>query len=225
MTNMPSGRTCPVVPRRPAAPEHPPRAQWRGLALLAGLVLLEPLPAVGQMQPPRPSADYAMLGRTQPGGGEIMIAHRQGRMRIEVSAEQAGSVVTGLLDLPSHRMTLLSGVAGMEGMAVEVDLPPKFRYLDLPADARFAGADMVATEPCGVWRVGEPGSSKSLEVCLTDDGIPLRMRGGPGGNGAGFEVTELERVQQDPARFVVPPGTSVTRIPRGMMKLFPSLME
>ncbi|MCJ8143497.1 hypothetical protein MKI84_11285 [Ancylobacter sp. A5.8] len=175
--------------------------------------------------PPRPLTDYAMRGRTQPAGGEIMIAHRQGRVRIDVSTQQDGSALTGLLDLRSHRMTLLSGVTGMEGMAVEVDLPPKFRFLDLPPQAQFVGADMVATEPCGVWRVGEKGTSKSLEVCLTDDGIPLRMRGGPGGDSAGFEVTELERVAQDPARFAVPAGTSVTRIPRGMQKLLPGLME
>lgn len=175
-------------------------------------------------RPPRPSADYAVRGRTIPEGGEIRIAYRDGLVRIELSSPGKTAMVIGLINLEAHRMTLLSGLEDAAGMALELDIPPKFRFLDLPDDSRFLGADMVATEPCGTWEIGAMGPGRA-EVCLSEDGIPLRVRAQRGGDAVAFEVTELERVPQEQSLFHVPKGTKVTRIPKGMQKLVPGLLN
>lgn len=174
------------------------------------------------LRPPRPSTDYAVRGRTVPDGGEIRIAYRDGLVRIELSSPGKAAMVIGLINVESHRMTLLSGLEVASDMALEIDIPSKYQFLDLPEDSRFVGADIVATEPCGIWEVGGRGSARA-EVCIAEDGIPLRVQAKRGSDAVAFEVNELERVPQEQSLFHVPKGTKVTRIPRGMQKLVPGL--
>lgn len=177
------------------------------------------------LRPPRPSTDYAVRGRTVPDGGEIRIAYRGGLVRVELSSPGRAAMVIGLINLESHRMTLLSGLEAASDMALEIDVPPKYLFLDLPEDSRYLGSDIVATEPCGVWEVAAPGRAAQAEVCLSEDGIPLRARARKGSDTVAFEVRELERVPQDETQFHVPKGTKVTRIPKGMQKLVPGLLN
>jgi hypothetical protein len=173
--------------------------------------------------PPRPSADYAVRGKTDPDGGDLHLSYSSGRMRLEVSMPALASVLTCLVDFGSRRTVILSELPGMDVLGFEIEMPPEYSFADMPAGSVRAGSSEVGSEPCEIWR--SPASSQvPVEVCLTADGIPLKAKVVTlRGERVGFEATELDRGVQDPASFEVPEGVKVRRVPRGMESMIPGL--
>jgi len=175
------------------------------------------------LSPPKPSADYAVRGKTSPDGGELHISYSGGRMRLEVSMPTLGSMLTGIVDFSNGKTIILSDLPGMDVVGFEIEMPPEYSFANMPANSVRGEHTSVNSEPCDIWR-SAVSSQIPIEVCLTADGIPLManvvtLRG----EKMGFEATELERAEQDPANFVVPKGVKVRRVPRGMESMIPGL--
>jgi hypothetical protein len=76
-------------------------------------------------------------------------------------------------------------------------------------EARIAGL------PCTEWSYRSPEGSGRL--CVTPEGVPLRMETTAGGGPTRAEATEVRLAPQDPARFQIPRGYQVREAvpPRG----------
>ncbi|MCH8491125.1 MAG: hypothetical protein LAT81_14520, partial [Oceanicaulis sp.] len=75
------------------------------------------------------------------------------------------------------------------------------------------GSDVVAGEPCDIYRVDDSDTGEPGDICITDDAIILRVETG---TGVVFEAEEFERASQDPSLFEVPEGYQRMQMPGGM---------
>lgn len=207
-----------------------------GVAMSVALTLAAPLAALAQEaparapgtetapapheRPPTPLADFVVRGKVRP-QGEASFAYSKGRLRVEIM-DGPTTVMIGLIDPEARKITVLPSLAGIEGLAIEMELPPEFSLVAMPENSRRIGFDTVATEPCEVWQGTPPGSTIPVESCITMDGIPLRTHATTR-NGAevSFEATELGRLPQDPEVFELPPGTKVRKLPRSLQNMVP----
>ncbi|MCS0494945.1 hypothetical protein NVS89_07535 [Ancylobacter sp. MQZ15Z-1] len=171
-------------------------------------------------RPPLPSSDFSVRGTVTP-KGEATFAYRDGHLRVEIF-HGAERIMVGLVDPEAHTIIVLPDLPGMGSVAFEMDLPPEFRFVSMPADSRRIGFDTVSTEPCEVWRGTDPDLGTPVQACFTVDGIPLRVQATTRqGLKVAFEATELERGPQDPAAFDVPEGVRVQRVPPSLQDMVP----
>lgn len=159
-----------------------------------------------------PQPDYWMSATVLADGEQMPMdmRHHDGKMRIETSFQNQDAVV--LLDRDSADATVL------------VDSPQMRVAMILPAsEADFApdapenlpepiGSDIVAGEPCDIYRLNDPVTGDQGDMCMTSDAIVLRMESD---GETVFEADALERADQDPSLFEVPTGYRVMRMPGG----------
>lgn len=212
-----------AAPAQPAAaPQAAPRESAPQNAVPSASPVSPTAPAEPHAddRPPTPMADFAVRGTVRP-EGEAAFSYRDGRMRVEIF-DGPNTVMVGLIDPKTRKLVVLPNLTGMEGLAIEMDLPPEFGFAAMPAGSHRVGLDSVGTEPCEVWRGIDAETSTPVESCITLDGIPLRVRAtARGGVDVSFEATMLERAPQDPAAFELPAGTKVRRIPRSLQNMVP----
>lgn len=174
---------------------------------------------------PPPSVDYRVRAKA-PQGIEMKVAHHEGRLRMDISSANFPGGMTSLINLGENDMIVLMDVPGMEGIAVEMDLPPGYAFADSGRQGTRTGTGEVVGEACDLWRIEVKAVNPSVESCITADGIVLRtsttLEGKPV---VLFEVTELERAPQDPAQFALPKGVKVTKLPSGVRSLLPGLLR
>ena len=148
-----------------------------------------------------------------------------GRMRVELSRPGSFGSVTGLIDMPRNRMLMIVEFPGMEGRAIDMELPGDFSMVDIGGEGVRMVSDSVAGEACDVWRTQERRTGTLIDSCITADGITLRAVADVNGTRTVvFEALELTRGAQDPALFQLPGGVKVTRLPSMMKGLLPSLL-
>lgn len=180
-------------------------------------------PALGPL-PPRPTVDFTLRGRTLPEGGDVRIAHRQGRLRVDVRVAAVTTTLTGFIDLKARKLAVLSNLPGLGRVAVEMKLPQEYVAIDMPADSRYWGTDTVAGEPCDIWRSLDPVSSAPIEACITLDGVPLRsLSYTDTGKKVMFEAVEISRAPLGAEAVALPKGVKVTRLPGALESMVPSL--
>lgn len=199
--------------------------RWRDLTtftFVAGMSVCEGLAA----EPlPRPQVDFHLNARTLDEGRMSVARGEGGRMRVELSRSGTFGTMTGLIDLPRNRMLMIVAFPGMEGRAVDMELPADFAVVDLGGEGTRTGADIVAGEPCDVWRTQERRSGTLIDSCITPDGITLRAVADVNGTRTVvFEALDLARGVQDPALFELPKGVKVTKLPSAMKSFLPSLL-
>ncbi|WP_428032367.1 hypothetical protein [Ancylobacter sp.] len=186
-----------------------------GMSLDVACAAAEPMPA--------PAVDYRARAKA-PRGIEMELAHREGRLRIEIESDGLSNGMVSLIDLAKHGMVVLVEVPGMDRMAVEMDLPPGFSFSDAARQGTRTGTGQALGEACDLWRFDTKALNQPVESCVTADGIVLRTTATLGGKPVVlFEVTEFERVPQDPAIFTLPKGVKVRKLPPGMRGLLPDL--
>ena len=174
-------------------------------------------PATAQ-QPVMPQSEFEMRTvLTDPDSGrqfDMEVRHRGGIFRMQ--GEFEGQDAIALLDHEREVTTILINMHGMR-MAMEM---PHGEGIDLPLPEEEAlieiiGNDVVAGEPCTVYRVEDddvPGGE--AHGCLTDDSIVLRVE--VPGRGTLMEATHFARTPQDASLFTIPPGYQVMQMPSGM---------
>ncbi|MBS7552641.1 hypothetical protein KHC23_03060 [Ancylobacter dichloromethanicus] len=188
-----------------------------GMSLGIARVAAEPMPA--------PGVDYRARARA-PQGVEMSVAHHEGRLRMEIDSDNLSNGMVSLIDLGRHDMIVLMDMPGMDRIAVEMDLPPGFSYSDANRQGIRAGTGEVLGEACELWRFETKALAQPVESCITADGIVLKTSTSVDGKPLVlFEVLELERAPQDPARFVLPKGVKVRRLPSSMRSLLPDLVR
>ncbi|MCK0207024.1 hypothetical protein MWN33_03150 [Starkeya koreensis] len=170
---------------------------------------------------PLPAVDYRVRAKA-PQGSQIDVAHHEGRLRMDVSNEVLLGTMTGLVDLGQSEVVFIVAVPGMDTIAVRTTLPTGYSFADAAREGTRAGADKVAGEPCDLWQVAVKAGQGPLESCITSDGIVLRSTAVVDGKPTViFEALELERAAQDPARFALPKGVKVNKLPASMLGLLP----
>lgn len=204
-----------------------PKTDDTGRAFRQGLplaLLLAAAPAQAAETLPRPSADFAVKGRTHAEEATLNVAHSGGRLRLDITVAGVPGTMTGFVDTRKGRMVMLSALPGMQNMALELELPEQYNFADLPPEGTKLGSATIAGESCDIWRINAKTSGDPVDACVTADGIVLRteasIRGKPQ---VLFEVTEVTRAKQDPKLFELPPGVRVTRVPKGMQGMVPGL--
>lgn len=192
------------------------------LSFLAGMTVCGGLAA----EPlPRPQADYRLTARTIEDGRMNISRDDAGRLRVELSRPGTFGSMTGLIDAARNRMLMIVSFPGMEGRAIDMEVPADFSMIDLGGQGTRTGVDVVAGEPCDVWRTQERRSGTLIDSCITPDGITLRAVADVNGTRTVvFEALEVSREEQDPALFDLPKGVKVTRLPSAMKSLIPSLL-
>ncbi|MFK8253631.1 hypothetical protein [Ancylobacter terrae] len=206
--------------------DQPAVASYSRALIASGLacVSLAGAGAAGADTLPLPKIDFALAGRTLGDNATVKMAHREGRIRLEIDVAGMPGGMTAFINPQRRRMIMLSDVPGMQNMAVEVELPEQYAFAGMPISGTRLGTDTVAGEACEVWRAAEKSEAGPVDACITADGIVLRtqatVRGKPQ---VVFEATEISRAPQDPKRFELPPGVKVTRMPKGMQSLLPGL--
>lgn len=210
--------------------EHPAAAPYSRALIASGLACVSlagasfaDVRAAGADTLPMPKIDFALAGKTIGDNATVKMAHRAGRIRLEIDVAGMPGM-TAFINPQRRRMIMLSEVPGMQNMAVEVELPEQYAFAGLPISGTRLGTDTVAGEACDIWRAAEKSEAGPVDACITADGIVLRtqatVRGKPQ---VVFEATEISRAPQDPKRFELPPGVKVTRMPKGMQSLLPGL--
>lgn len=192
--------------------------------LTAGLVSLGAAGPAFCDSPPRPQVDFFLRGQSSPAETEVRIAHRQGRLRVDVMMPDAPSNLTGFIDLDSHKMAVLTSLPGMGRVALEIDLPPEYVALDMPVGSEHAGTDIIIGENCDVWKSVEKTTSRPIEACITADGVPLRsVSYTDAGKKVRFEAVALARTPLPPEAVMLPRGVKVTRLPASLQNMAPLL--
>lgn len=199
--------------------------RWRDLAVctfLAGMSFCEGLAA----EPlPRPQVDFRLNARTVEDGRMSLARGTSGRMRVELTRPGSFGSMTGLIDFMRNRMLMIVAFPGMEGRAVDLELPADFALVDLGGEGTLTTTDTVAAERCDVWRTQEKHSGTFIDSCITPDGITLRAVVDVNGKRTVvFEALDVARGEQDPALFDLPKGVKVTKLPSSMKGLLPSLL-
>jgi len=191
-------------------------------ALLLGVGMSFDVLSAAAAEPlPLPAVDYRVRAKA-PQGSEIDVAHHEGRLRMDVRNETLIGTMTGLVDLGQSEVIFIVDVPGMDTLAVRTALPPGYSFADAAREGTRAGTDKVAGEACDLWRIDVKAGKPPLDSCITSDGIVLRTSTVIDGKPTVvFEALELARGAQDPARFAVPKGVKVTKLPASMLGLLP----
>lgn len=186
-----------------------------GMSIDIGVAGAEPLPL--------PATDYRAKAKA-PQGVEMQVAHHGQRLRLDISNANVPGLMTSLVNLDTSSMLVMVNLPGMEGVAIEMALPPGHPFSSEARNGTRNGVDHVAGETCDLWRIESKALKAPVDSCITADGIVLRNETTMEGKKVVlFEVTELERVPQDPGRFELPKGVRTTKLPPGMKSLLPSL--
>jgi hypothetical protein len=168
---------------------------------------------------PLPSVDYEAKA-TMMGGSAVTIHHSGGKMRMEIQPHGLSQTITGIVDLPAHKMIMLGAVPGMSEMAMEIDVGKDASYGQVFGEGKRVGSATVAGESCELWEVESKVSFDTgpVTACIARDNIPLRTETTiQGQRRAVMEVTELKRVPQNPALFTVPANIQVIKMPKGLL--------
>ncbi|MBB3770745.1 hypothetical protein FHS55_001340 [Angulomicrobium tetraedrale] len=196
-----------------------------GLAIVALIVGMPVCGAFAGEPVPRAAVDYNLTARTAE-RARLSLAHSNGWMRVELEQLGVPGTFTGLIDFTRNRMLVMASLPGLDRMAIDMAMPADFAVVDMGGQGTRTGVDMVAGQPCDVWRAQEKRSGALIDTCVTEDGITLRAVADVNGKKTLiFEAETLERRTQDPAIFKLPKGVKVTRVPGGLMdSLVPSLL-
>ncbi len=173
------------------------------------------LPAAAQDRPPFPPQTpfRAEAAMPQDVTGEVIYSGERARVAMKTPA----GPVTSYVDWPGRKVVMALDMQGMRmGMEVELD------SVGLPdpedAEAERLGSDTIAGEDCTVWRMTAKEADGPAEICVTDDGIPLRaMVTHEGKQTRAFEVTRLERGPQEEAGLRPPAGLAVMKLDMGSL--------
>ena len=164
--------------------------------------LLAATPALAQNRPPAaPTRDVDVLYRAANEGQSVEQRYRFARSVEKVRIDTPSPGLYVIIDRGSQRMDMVS-----EGDRSVLELPydPAHTVGGIPLDPSFerVGADTVAGTPCTDWR--SPGAAgPPATVCMTSDGVLLRVRAGDA------VVAQAVRVTYgplDPAVFAIPPA-------------------
>jgi hypothetical protein len=182
----------------------------------AGILGLHPAAA----EPvPLPTTDFEATATTL--GGATMTMHHSGdKARIEMDV---GITITGIMDLKTRKMFMIGAIPGMSNMAVEVGIG-EASYGQVYGNGKRTGEDTVAGERCELWEMDAAKAghdnkytSGPVIVCLSQDHIPLRTQAMIDRKLKTItEITQLKRVKQDPALFVMPKDVKVMKMPKGV---------
>ena len=192
----------------------------RAAAIVSSLYpILAGLAAAGAEPIPLPTVDYQAKA-TMIGGSAVTIHHSGGKLRMEIQPHGLPATITGIMDLPTHKMIMIGAVPGMSNVAMEIDIGKDASYGQVVGEGKRVGTATVAGESCELWEVesktgftGEP-----VTACLSRDNIALRTEATfEGKRRAIMEVTELQRARQDPALFVLPAKIQLIKLPKGVM--------
>lgn len=176
-------------------------------ALWAVLGLAVIRPTVAQEHPlMQPSRDVAVEYRVN-GAGEkpgqpqtvrMYFSELGAKFRVDVVGQPGYSI----MDRAGNRMLV---VMPDQRMVMEVPFDPR-RAMDFDSkDGTFTrrGTDTVAGVRCTVYDGRTPRHSG--EVCLTDDGVMLRVKSENAGEGGNLEATKVTYGPQQPSLFTAPP--------------------
>lgn len=165
-----------------------------------------------------PQSDYWMSTTVDADGRQLPMemSHNDGTMRIETSFEGQQAVI--LLDMMAEDATILIDA---QGMRMAMDIPAS--EADYTPEAPDSlpdpiGSDTVAGEPCDIYRVDDPDTGETGDMCMTEDAIILRVESE---GQVVFEAEEFERGPQDPSLFEVPEGYQRMQMPSGMGGMMP----
>ena len=193
----------------------------RAAAIVSSLcpILTVGLAAVRAEPIPLPNIDYQAKA-TMMGGSTVTLHHSGGKMRMEIQPHGLPQAITGIMDLPAHKMIMIGAVPGMSNMAMEIDIGKDASYGQVVGEGKRVGTATVAGESCELWEVESKTSLNAgpITTCLSRDNIPLRTEATfEGKHRTVMEVTELQRARQDPALFVLPSNIQVMKLPKGVM--------
>lgn len=185
-------------------------SKWRTgtVSTVAALTCLIAFSGAQGEPAPLPQTDFTAawdLSGTpdQMGGSRITYSAELGKMRIDMNAQ--GQDMTIVRDMNSGQATMWSQM--MPGMAMQMDQGERMRL----EGQRTGQMDEVNGEPCEIW------NSQGSQVCVTEDGIPVRSMG----EGVTATMTGLDRSPQDTSLFEVPAGLQVMAMPKGMPGMAP----
>lgn len=193
--------------------------------LVVSILILLAAPSVAQESPRiLPTRDAAVTYQVQDERGRTAKIHvawsaALHALRAEMRSGDTSVALGGLPLPPGTRLVLdlrtKRAFAAEDRTGITVNLPRMAeearRGERAIAQARFRhiGAGRVAGVPCTEWRL-EPAASfaasrgRSVRVCLTPDGVPLRAQ--EEGRMARAEAIAIAYGHQDAARFAPPPG-------------------
>lgn len=169
-------------------------------ALLVLLTALTAGAARAQDRPPTaPTRDVDILYQASAGGRAVeqrsRFAASVGKVRIDTPSPGLYLIV----DRATHHMDMVSDG---DRSVLEVPYDPARTVDGVPADRGFErlGADVIAGVPCTEWRTADR-SGRPLALCMTEDGVLLRVRAGANVLVRALRVTYGPI---DPAVFAIP---------------------
>lgn len=156
--------------------------------------------AVAQSQPQLiPTRDVDVTYRVSRAGQELDQRVRWLAAEKLERVDSAGAVYM-IVDHKSRRLTLVD--PGRKA-ALEMDAPPQSTlHPDEHAAYTRGNTDMVAGLRCTEWAMA-PDVGRHQQLCVTDDGVLLRVRDG---TDTVVQATSVEYRRLDPATFRLPPA-------------------
>lgn len=170
--------------------------RWAVLALVAAM------PAWAQDRPPAaPTRDVDVDYRATAGGRAIEQRYRFARSVEKARIDTPSPGLYVIVDRTSRHMDMVS-----EGDRSVLELPydPAHAMAGIPPGRAFErlGADIIAGVACTEWRTADK-SDRPLTVCMTEDGVLLRVRAGAN---VLVQATRIAYGPIDPAVFAIPTG-------------------
>jgi hypothetical protein len=184
-----------------------------------GVLLFGLSGAAGAESLPSPAADYRSKGRMA-GGMTVEYRHSNGKMRMEMRTPEMPQPMVGYFDVKTQKGVMIMSMPGMAPMAIETNMQEQGGAAVADGSGQRVGTDKVAGEACDLWKPdAKSADDKKMDalVCVTRDGIMLRMSGNVNGKRETiFEVVELQRAPQDMKQLTPPPGLKPVKMPAGM---------
>lgn len=170
--------------------------RWAALALLAAV------PAWAQDRPPTaPTRDVDVVYRATAGGHAI-----QQRYRFALSVEKAriDTPSPGLYVIVDREARHMDMVSEGDRSVLELPYDPARTVAGVAAGRAFErlGTDTIAGVGCTEWRTADK-SDRPVTVCMTSDGVLLRMRAGAN---VLVQAMSVAYGLIDPSVFAIPSG-------------------
>jgi Domain of unknown function (DUF4412) len=161
---------------------------------------------------PRPTASY--VGKYQMNTRATTIYADGAKLRMEgpppAQVKASGVTVATVMDQTSKKLVTFRVGPGAPKVAMVMDLGrmgEAASLFELDKDqplAKSVGEDTVAGLSCRIWETPAAEGEPANQVCVTDDGIALRMNKAGAADKPSMLAEEIKRGRQDPALFAPP---------------------
>ncbi len=173
---------------------------FESVRFLAAALMAACLPAMAETPPALwPARDVVVTYDMQSGNGTMIMSYDAETRRVRAESPEFPDRIV-IMDIAGSRMLLISTAARkFAALPLPPDIWPNLGTVDVTYTR--GGTRTIAGQECTDWAMRRPQSTDAESVCLTAEGVPLRVQ-----QDILAEATRIREGALDPKLLVVPEG-------------------